>query len=326
MLGRLLLKFCVLLTVVGAIEFAFLVNPAGRELVGQPLLKAWRTKHEALNAAGAGRLLLVGGSNLAFGVDSDRLEAATGRKTINLGLHGGLGLALMLNEAVAGARSGDLIVLSPEYSHFYGNLLYGEVTLAELIQCDQGPLRFFSFPWHWLSLARNATPVATTVAFAGINYLKVTVRGGSVSARPIDPVYRPDGFNERGDMIAHLDLPQRPERRVLGTVRIDGDFNPEAVRSIERAAQKLERHGVKLIVTYPAVSASYWKLNQDAAERVESALPRQLVTTTAAEWVFPDAWFFDTPYHLTRQGRAARTELLLRMLKPVDRRASSAVE
>lgn len=79
------------------------------------------------------RIIFVGGSNLAFGLDSQRIKDSLNINVINYGLHAGIGLKYMVDDISTYARKGDIIVFAPEYSHFYSGLAYGEsITIAPL--------------------------------------------------------------------------------------------------------------------------------------------------------------------------------------------------
>src|SRR5687767_287322 len=77
-------------------------------------------KHQRLRDTPSPRIILVGGSNLAFGIKSKLLEEQTGRPIVNMGLHWGLGINFMLLEVEKEIRSGDIIVLSFEHEIFSG--------------------------------------------------------------------------------------------------------------------------------------------------------------------------------------------------------------
>ena len=55
-------------------------------------------KHAHADSIKAGKIILAGGSNLAFGIDSKQLEETLGMPVVNLGLHAGLGLHFILEE------------------------------------------------------------------------------------------------------------------------------------------------------------------------------------------------------------------------------------
>ena len=55
-------------------------------------------KHYRLDSLGSPRLILVGGSNLAFGVDSKYMEQRLGMPVVNMATHAGLGMDFILSE------------------------------------------------------------------------------------------------------------------------------------------------------------------------------------------------------------------------------------
>lgn len=60
------------------------------------------------------KIILVGGSSVAFGVDSALIEEHTGYKVVNFGLYATLGTKLMLDLSEANINEGDIVVLAPE--------------------------------------------------------------------------------------------------------------------------------------------------------------------------------------------------------------------
>ena len=68
-----------------------------------------------LEQSPAPRIVLVGGSSLAFGVDSALLEQEfPGYTVVNFGLYAALGTQLMLELSDGQFREGDIVILSPE--------------------------------------------------------------------------------------------------------------------------------------------------------------------------------------------------------------------
>src|SRR5215212_5179389 len=66
------------------------------------------------------KIILVGGSNLAFGIDSHMLEDSLGVHVVNMGLYAKLGLRYMLAQVKPYIRKGDLVLVVPEYDQFFG--------------------------------------------------------------------------------------------------------------------------------------------------------------------------------------------------------------
>jgi len=313
--SRLARRLLLLIALVTFVEGLILFGPA-RDVLGDTYLAAWSAKHRRLIGPGRDRLLLTGGSNLAFGVDSARLQAATDRDTINLGLHGGLGLALMLHEIEDGARAGDLVVLIPEYEHFYGDVMNGQLPAAELLRHDWLALQYFSSWRQWRSLLKNSQIVTSATAFTLLGRARMLLLGWPGRDRDAGSVYRRDAFNRHGDLIGNSDRASMPDRVAASHERIRGGFNQAAVDGIARCAGILASRGVDFVVIYPSVSATYWSVNRDLAEQVAARIPRQWTLTKPGDWVLDDRLFYDSSYHLNHSGRDVRTERLIRVLQP----------
>lgn len=68
-------------------------------------------KIERLNSIEEPKIILIGNSNLAFGIDSSMLEEKFGMPVVNLGGHGGLGVAFHYNMARSGINEGDIVII-----------------------------------------------------------------------------------------------------------------------------------------------------------------------------------------------------------------------
>lgn len=61
------------------------------------------------------RIIVIGGSSVAFGQQSDLLaEQLPGYTVVNFGLYAGLGTDVMLELALPSIRPGDVVIISPE--------------------------------------------------------------------------------------------------------------------------------------------------------------------------------------------------------------------
>jgi hypothetical protein len=313
---RLVCKLMLLAALVAVVEGLILIGSRSADVFGDNYLAEWSTKHRRLIGPGEGRLLLTGGSNIAFGVDSSRLHAVTKRDTINLGLHGGLGLALMVHEIEDGARAGDLVVLIPEYEHFYGDLMHGEMAAAQLLRHDWSALPYFSSWRQWKNLVKNSQIMTSAAVFALIDRAKVKLLRRPSQVQEGRTIYRRSAFDGYGDLVGNSDRESLPDRVAGSNERIRGPFNQAAFDAIARCAEILSARGVEFVIIYPSVSASYWSVNHDLAQQVAARMPKQWTRTKPEDWVFDDRLFFDSSYHLNHSGRDVRTHQLIRVLQP----------
>lgn len=272
-------------------------------------LAALLDRHALLEATPGPRMIFVGGSNLAFGLDSRMVAAATGWNVVNTGLHAGLGLKYMLDDVEPFLRPGDLVVLVPEYDHFVlANALNGEMALAEfLLKYHLRGLRLLDFRQS-LNLVRNApTVVWKTILNEGVRGLRARTIAGNAFHRGV--------FNEHGDLIGHLSLPNHdvPPEPVLPQ-----DLQPEAIAALNAFARRQQERRVRCVLMSPSLRRLDYVNSEPAIRLVDAALRRELgfpILGTPGDFVFPDDVFFDTGNHLDRIGRAERTRRVIRLLR-----------
>ena len=70
------------------------------------------------------KIVIIGGSSVPFGIDSELMEKALGMPVVNFGLYASLGTKLMLDLSRGAINEGDVIVIAPEtdpqtYSLFF---------------------------------------------------------------------------------------------------------------------------------------------------------------------------------------------------------------
>src|SRR5204862_8067163 len=85
---------------------------------GQNFLAASIDKQSLIRTQTPPRLIFIGGSSMAFGVNSATIAEACGRRPVNMGLHAALGLKFMLREVESHVQPNDWIIVAPEYQQF----------------------------------------------------------------------------------------------------------------------------------------------------------------------------------------------------------------
>jgi hypothetical protein len=248
------------------------------------------------------RLVFVGGSNWAFGLDSKKISDSTHLPVVNMGLHAGLGVAFVLNEAIEHIKKGDKIILSVEY----GLTKLGDKKLfSQLVDINPTAANYLNYSFNdRLSLINiNWQRCVSSLFFAAI-------------LSPNEAVYRRDGFSAEGDMTAHLNLPQPANITDKGPMTFR-DYSDEltALNAFIKAATE---KGAAVYYAFPAYVASEYQLNKPIVAQYEAQFRAQLtcpIINAPDTFVFPDADFFDTAYHLNKIGREKRTERMIDILK-----------
>ena len=153
-------------------------------------LQAYNLKCKLLEETESPRVIFVGGSNLAFGLDSQRIKDSLDINVVNYGLHAGIGLKFMLDDVATYVQEGDILVIAPEYGHFY-TIQYGESAAIAPIQAIAG--------WKKLHLL-NFTQLKNVVL--GLPRIIEYIFPKNYNERS----YVLSGFNEYGDEVKHWNL------------------------------------------------------------------------------------------------------------------------
>jgi len=150
------------------------------------------------------RIILVGGSNISLSINSGMIKDTLHLNPINTGLSVNIGLSYMLDNTLRYLQSGDIVVISAEYSHFFKNLAYGGEDLAK-IALEVSRKELFQLRFQQL---RNIIPHVPNQAFTKL-------KSSEYFFTPDSPdIYGLDSFNEYGDNVSHWNLPGRQVRPI----------------------------------------------------------------------------------------------------------------
>jgi hypothetical protein len=259
-------------------------------------------KEERLSTLNTPRLIFIGGSNFAFGLDSKMMEDSLKLNVVNMGLHAGLGVAFVLNQAKPYLKKGDKIVLSVEY----GLTKLGDKKLfTQLIDIDPHAAHYLdnSFNDKLRLIDINWQRCVSSLFFAAV-------------LNPNEKVYKRDGFSKEGDVLTHLNEPQAVQLGNMGKM-IFRDYSDE-INALNQFIELANQKGAQVFYTFPVYIESEYKLNKSVLNQYENQFKNQLkcpIINTPETFVFPNVDFFDTAYHLNKNGRKKRTERMINLLK-----------
>ena len=261
------------------------------------------------------RIILIGGSNVAMGLDAELMQHSLGVPVINDGLHAGLGV-VPLRELERHIRKGDLIIVSLEYSMFSSqDIMEGDrAFLSDWIEYSPDRLQYLSDPFA-------ETPgIYVTMLQRKINRgVNAFLLGGSLDETR--GVFSGTKFDEEGDFIGHLDQASMPPKKIPSVPYPISNLQDDIFVFLQDFNQIAREKGAQVYFEAPASRqsnceatgrASLASFFQTFTER--SSIP---VLTSLEEVCMPNKYFFDTIYHLNAKGRELRTKRLIENLVKV---------
>jgi hypothetical protein len=247
-------------------------------------------------------IILLGGSNVAYGFNSEMLQDSLNIPVINTGLGAGAGLKFMLDNTSKYLTEGDILIIAPEYNHFFGNDAYGNTDLANLFYIDPSISKGFN--------------IKQVKAF--IFGTKNLLRDYLLSLPKIknkNLTFKVSDFNQYGDMAGHWTMPPRPYEHVS----LD-DFktvNMSFLDYYENAVEALRNRGVQVVIIPPSLAKTSYKIIEERLTLLFSEFEKRNLNFAIPpqESAYPDSLFFDTHYHLGYEGVLIRTNQLIRVFR-----------
>jgi hypothetical protein len=247
------------------------------------------------------RVLLVGGSSWAFGVNSAALERSLERPVVNLGLNGGLGLGYLLAQGAEAVRPGDLVLLSLEYPLFEAFEFTDPGTVLLALRIDPSAVRFVAPSTVPALLDQGLFPL--TVRLKALHALATGTDGTFIYERSL--------FDERGDAVAHRTIASmQGGDQHIGVPAADG-AGP-ACRRLARFAAHVRARGATVLLTPPAIPRDDYEAQRDRIAALWLRVERDTgIPVIGVRKTYPRDLFLDTPYHLTFEGRRERTRAII---------------
>ncbi|MEM9680284.1 MAG: hypothetical protein AAF901_08165 [Bacteroidota bacterium] len=258
-------------------------------------------KQEALIHTPGPRLVLVGGSSLPFSINSELIADSLNLNPINTGIHAGIGLKFMLNYSKKFIRSGDIVILIPEYHHYYGVFANGSMELVKTIFEVQPQQADNIKAFQWIQVLKYL-PKYSAAKLKKVYHMN----DGDGEITPYDR----RSFNKYGDAIVHWKLPGKP---VSPWGSLPGALNKSIIADIRKYQAELESGGAKVFVSFPNYQEDSYNNAQSQIEDVFEQLKSNNIRLMGSpeRYKIPDSLLFDTPYHLTKTGVDLRTNLLI---------------
>lgn len=279
------------------------------------VLAAFPDKIDLLEKQSPPRIIFIGGSNLSFGLDSKRIADTFQIPVINMGLHAGIGFRFMMKSVEPYINKGDIVVLVPEYADYYNKNYFGNIeTVAILFDIYPQGFKHISLQqWTHLSL------IVLKYAASKITKYHLAIRWNHLKKENPDRrpgIYDKNSFNEYGDAYIHWNKPSKPfmpRPQSAGKETI----NVTMLYEIKVFTKKMADMGVNYLILPPSIQYASFKNQQCIISHISNELLKNNTSFFKEPiiYTFPDSLFFNSPYHLNKQGIDIRTELIINDIK-----------
>ncbi|TKC05274.1 hypothetical protein [Pedobacter frigoris] len=304
-MGRFILRlllFSIVLIVFLAPLFFFRIGGERLKYIDNPVA-AIIDKHERIKKINSPRLIITGGSNAFYGINSAKLRDSLNLDVCNMALFAGFGLDFMLNELKDELKSNDIVLLSIEY------FLPSRINP----KAEEQLIRYYPNSIKYLN-----KDISTKEKL--LNPIKLNIE--SVQNFVLKPLTSKSSIfiqtrltNEYGDAIGNLNF-KNPAHSDFAVKFEYKDW--EGIAKLNQFLEIAALKNVKVLFVFPPIPEVTYNINKDIIARLEADLKSRLkiqVLCTPQDMVFDDNLFFDTEYHLNKFGRELRTNKLIEMIK-----------
>ncbi len=264
-------------------------------------------QYEKLETTQGKRVVVLGGSNVAFGVDSAQMEQILRQcgydyTVCNFGLYGAVGTSAMLSLSQRLIREGDVVVLAIEpasetFSSYFG--------ATAMLKCAEDT------PKILLHLNQSQR---TAVVGNYLSYLQERVQIYRTGLLPQpEGVYAKASFDDNGDMryeragnamLLGYDSAQSIE---LAGVELEKAF----VQQLNDYIQEAEKRGARVVMSFsPMNRGALTDDSQEAVYHYFTKLQTQIhcpIISDPNDYILDSGWFYDSNFHLNTAGMAVRT-------------------
>lgn len=261
------------------------------------------------------KIVLIGNSNIAFGVDSaliqEELEADFCEYTVcNFGLYGAIGTKVMLELALPEIEKDDIVIFAPELSR-------------------QALSMYFSAPEAWRAIESNREMVLCLseeeITSLVANYVSFVAEKYSYEEVIVmDGIYAASSFDDNCDLKNY----SREENIMFdgydsnNPISLDfAQFDTAFVEYLNAYNEKITARGATMYYSFcpmnkKALEEDYEIQLEELYEQINKAIDFEIIGNPY-NYVMDCEWFYDSNVHLNSAGMTLRSIILTEEIKNV---------
>ena len=262
---------------------------------------------QKLQDAPGRKIVIVGGSNVAFGVNSAALEAMLRQHghdytVCNFGLYAAVGTSAMLSLSEPFIREGDIVVLAIEPTSETFSTYFGATAMLKC--AEQHPQMLLH-----LNAQQRSNVVGNYIAYM---QERAAIRRSGVLPDPRG-AYTRAAFDENGDMVfdrAGNAMPLGYDTSApidLAAFACEDAF----VQQVNDYIASAQAKGAQVVMSFSPMNRSAMA---DASQQTVYSFYQRLAETFRCaiisdpnDYIMDSGWFYDTNFHLNSAGATIRT-------------------
>lgn len=264
-------------------------------------------KHQLLEKTKAAKIILTGGSNVLFGFNSKLIADSLNKPVINHAIHAGYGMKYILDDIIPYVKKNDIVVFSPEYSHFLEKNYLGKEPLLFSLTAVPKNIKKIN-----LSQVLNVLSFIPKFSIDRVKSFMYYILKPDTGKSKKENFYGEFSINEYGDNHTHWSK----DKQSFKAYDFNLSTNDYAFEYLYKIQEVIEEKQAKLIVVFPSLCNSSYEINKKTIKHIDTKLKEFDINIIGkpTKFTYEDALHFDTPYHLNGKGVLKRTNQVIEIL------------
>lgn len=263
-------------------------------------------KYDRLRSIEEPKIVVIGGSSVAFGLDSGMMEEYLGMPVVNFGLYAAIGTKAMIDLSRNYIGEDDIVIVAPELDPQTLSLYFSNKTTLEAMDGRYDMVKEFDVDTHIAMLGSFWRHAGDKLMYM-------------VNGTP-DPegVYNSRNFNEYGDIVYErkenvMQFYYDPNTVIDPSPSIVDD---EFVDYLNEYISECRGRGATVYFSWCPMNemglkeGTTVKSMQDFAKYMEQRIECEFISLIDS-YVMEAGYFYDTNYHLNDAGVTVRTKTLI---------------
>ena len=301
----LLILLAILLPVGALASLGFLTPPQYKNT----FLGELSDKYQRLYSIDEPKIILIGGSSVAFGYNTKLMQEKLGMPVVNFGLYASLGTKIMLDLAADSIGKGDIVILAPEMDPQTLSLYFNGESFWQAADSDFSMLSKVAYDNYGAVLGNYWGYVKEK-----LYYLQTEM---------LDPegVYNEASFDEYGDIVY-----ARPQNAIYGydrtqIIKLTPDIVDDAfVDYVNQYVSMAKQKGATVFFTFSPMNEmalaegttdeSLWNFFDYMCRTLDCP-----VISNIHDCILEAGYFYDSNFHLNDSGVVVRTVSLIKDIR-----------
>lgn len=271
-------------------------------------------KIERLDSIEGEKIVVIGGSSVAFGLDSALMEKELGRPVVNFGLYAAIGNVAMMELSMDAIGEGDIVILAPETDPQSLSTYFGTDMILKAI--DEDPSLIFRFSEDSRNKLMGGLWAHAAEKIADAKKENSEPKG-IYAAASFDKKYFDIKKGLRDENVMPLYYDPNTEVRLSPDIVED-----EYIDFVNEYVAFCRSRGAEVYFTYsPMLIDAFVDTSDDDVWEFERFLADSLdceVISVASTYIMDAGYFYDTNYHLNDTGVIYRTLSLVEDIRLCD--------